>query len=135
MSRAIRHIVSFAVGLACALAFVPLATAVVPPMPGPNGPEAKMAALLAAIRKSDYAALAANPDWVQNTGTKVQFDSAESAIGTRLRKPYRLTPLGEIKKDGGQQVSLWRIRFADGGNEALVMLLTKGDKVTGFSVN
>jgi hypothetical protein len=132
MSPVRRCILVAALGLAAG--FAQPTFAVVPPVPCKRGPEAIAEALLRAIEKSDYASIAARPDWQPSPGTREVFNSAESRIGDRLSKPYRVLPLGDLKRDG-RQVSLWKIVFLDGGDEMLVSLCLKDGKATGFSVD
>jgi hypothetical protein len=134
MSPIPRRVLLLAVGLAAAHAFVSPASAVLPPDFGGRMPASKVAALFTAIEKSDYAILKAGNDPIFDAVTKQQFDAAAARIGARLKGPHEVCPLGVLKKDG-QQVSLWKVRFRDGGDDVLVTLLERNDRVTGISLD
>lgn len=64
--------------------------------------------------------------------TQARFDQVAAQIGPRLKSGNTLTYLGELHEHG-DRVSLWKITFSDGGDDALATLARSTDgKVDGF---
>jgi hypothetical protein len=95
--------------------------------------EAKTASaqLLEAIVSGDYAAFVANGDAAFRGLTKPQFDAVAAQLGPHLKAGYESTYLGELNQKGFQ-VTLWRLRFQSGGDDALATLSLKDGKIGGF---
>ena len=121
------------IGLFAALAFAPLASAVVPPPASPT-PATRAAKLIAALENNDYAAFIADGDATFSAFKQEQFESVAAQLSARLKQGYDISSLGELKKKG-QQVTLWRITFKDGGDDLLATLSMNERKITGFWVN
>jgi hypothetical protein len=134
VSPILRRAPIIALGIIAALHFAPPAWAVWPPSLGSSKPADKVATIFAALGKSDYEAFVAGGDPAFSALPRGQFESAAARIGPRLRGSYCVLPLGELKKDG-ELLTLWKIKFRDGGDDLLVTLRTKDDRITGLSVN
>jgi len=86
--------------------------------------------LLSAIQNSDYNAFVADGTQAFHGITKSQFDSVCTALGPKL-KTVHVTFLGELSQHGFR-VTLWKLSFSDGGDDALATLSVKDDKVGGY---
>lgn len=95
--------------------------------------EAKTAStqLLEAIASGDYASFVANGDAAFRGLTKPQFDAVAAQLGPKFKAGYEATYLGDLNQKGFQ-VTLWRLRFKAGGDDALASLSLKDGKVGGF---
>ncbi len=122
-----------AIGLTAALFLEPPALAVVPAPPVAT-PTTEAANLVAALERADRAAFVVDGDATFSVLGKKQFDALTLQLGSRLKRGYELSPLGELRQRG-QQITLWRITFEDGGDDVLAMLSRKDGRVTGFWVN
>lgn len=87
--------------------------------------------LLKAIAKDNYAGFIADGTPEFAAITPEQFDSVAAQVGSRLSDGYRAEYLGKIRKQG-QEISVWKIIFDDGGDDALATLSVTGSKVSGF---
>ncbi|HZZ18580.1 MAG TPA: hypothetical protein VFE25_04385 [Opitutaceae bacterium] len=88
------------------------------------------AKLFAAIQKSDYNSFVADGDDAFHGLTKAQFGSVSAAFAPRLATAH-ITFLGELSQHG-YRVTLWKIAFSDGSDDALATLSVMGGKVGGF---
>ena len=89
--------------------------------------------LVSAMSRDDFSAFILNGDPQFQQLKKDQFDQMAGQIGARLKAGYELTYLGDLKKEHFH-VTLWRIAFRDGGDDALATLSTKDGKVGGFYI-
>ncbi len=89
------------------------------------------AQLVSAIEKADYAAFVADGEAPFKELKREQFEAVAKALGPKLEQGYELTYLGDLKQKG-YRVTLWRIRFKNGGDDALATLSVKDGKVGGF---
>jgi hypothetical protein len=87
--------------------------------------------LVTAIEKADYAWFVANGDSAFQQLKQEQFAAVAAQLSPRLKAGYELTYLGELRQQGCH-VTLWRVRFSDGGDDALATLSLKAGKVGGF---
>jgi hypothetical protein len=96
-------------------------------------PEALAASnkLLAAISSGDYASFIADGDAAFKGLKKEQFDSVAAQLGPRFKAGYTASYLGDLNQRGFQ-VTLWRLRFTAGGDDALATLSLKGGKIGGY---
>ncbi|MEH2448322.1 MAG: hypothetical protein V7K18_21860 [Nostoc sp.] len=60
--------------------------------------------------------------------TKEIFDQVSSPLIPRISEGYTTTYFGHLKQ-GETQTYLWKLSFADDGNEFIVRVGMKGDKV------
>jgi len=63
--------------------------------------------------------------------TQEQLSAVSAQLKPRLENGYDTTYLGALTQQG-YQVTLWRIRFKDGKDDALATLSMKDGKVGGF---
>ena len=97
----------------------------------PPGAQAASDKLLAAIAAGDYASFVADGDAAFKGLRKEQFDAVAAQLGPRFKSGYEATYLGEMNQRG-YQVTLWRLRFKAGGDDALATLSLKDGKVGGY---
>jgi hypothetical protein len=88
------------------------------------------AKLLGAIQNSDYDAFVAGGTEAFHGITKAQFSSVSSALSQKL-KTAQVTFLGELAQHG-YRVTLWKLSFADGSDDALATLSVKDGKIGGY---
>ena len=88
------------------------------------------AKLLGAIQNSDYDAFVVDGTEAFHGITKPQFDSVASALAPKL-KTAQVTFLGELAQHG-YRVTLWKLSFTDGSDDALATLSVKDGKVGGY---
>jgi hypothetical protein len=125
----------FALGLGATLAFVPRASAVWPPDSSPRKSAiVEVRKFIAAARKSDYGAITADGDPTFAEVTRQQFEAFAAKFGCRLTACANISWLGELKR-GGEQVALWRIAFNDGGDDLLMQLGMKDERVTSLEAD
>lgn len=95
--------------------------------------EAKAASdkLIAAIAAADHAAFVADGDAAFKGLKKEVFDAVAAQLVPRFRAGYEVAYLGEMKQQG-YQVTLWKLSFKDGGDDALATLSMKDGKVGGY---
>ena len=98
---------------------------------GPIGPQIEVPKLLLAITADDYTSFVADGNAAFQGLKKDQFESVVSQIGSNLKSGYDLAYLGDLNQRG-YQVTLWRIRFKNGGDDLLATLSMKDGKVGGF---
>ncbi len=87
--------------------------------------------LLAAILSGNYAAFVADGEAAFKGLKKEQFDVVVTQLGPYLKSGYEATYLGELHQKG-YQVTLWRLRFTAGGDDALATLSLKDGKIGGY---
>ena len=97
----------------------------------PPGALAASDKLLAAIAAGDYTAFVADGDTAFKGLRKEQFDAVAAQLGPRFKSGYEATYLGELNQRG-YQVTLWRLRFKAGGDDALATLSLKDGKIGGY---
>lgn len=88
-------------------------------------------AIIRAIEKSDYESFVADGDAAFKKLTKAQFESVSSQLSPRFKSGYEVTYLGELKQKGFR-VTLWKLSFEDGKDDALATLSMKDGKVGRF---
>jgi hypothetical protein len=91
---------------------------------------ALVAKLVSAIQNTDYEAFVADGSEAFHAITKPQFDSVCESLGVKLKTAHT-TFLGELNQQGFR-VTLWKLSFADGSDDALATLSVKDGKVGGF---
>jgi hypothetical protein len=134
-SNSIRQVALMAAVLAPGLSLAPRALAVWPPDSSPRKEAVvEVRKFIAAAQKSDYKAMTADGDTTFAGIGREQFDAFAERFGARLGACTCVSLLGELKKGDGQ-LALWRVAFSDGGDDLLLSLEMKGDRVTGFAAN
>ena len=97
----------------------------------PSDALAASSKLLAAISSGDYAAFIADGDTAFKGLKKEQFDAVSAQLAPRFKAGYTATYLGDLNQRG-YQVTLWKLRFNAGGDDALATLSLKDGKVGGY---
>jgi hypothetical protein len=97
----------------------------------PDASRAEATKLVSAIASDDYAAFVVDGNAAFQSLKKDQFESVVAQLGSKLKSGYDLTYLGDLNQKG-YQVTLWRIRFQNGGDDFLATLSMKDGKVGGF---
>lgn len=87
--------------------------------------------LLKAIAQDSYAGFIVDGTPEFAAISPEQFDSVAAQVGSRLSDGYRAEYLGKIRKQG-QEISVWKVVFDDGGDDMLATLSVAGGKVSGF---
>jgi hypothetical protein len=97
----------------------------------PAASQAEAIKLVSAIASDNYTAFVADGNAAFQGLKKDQFGSVVSQIGSNLKSGYDLNYLGDLNQRG-YQVTLWRIRFKNGGDDLLATLSMQDGKVGGF---
>jgi len=92
------------------------------------------AKLLGSIENADYAAFVADGTQEFRGMPKDQFQAVCAQLAPKLKAGHTVSYLGELRKRG-YRVTLWKVSFADGGDDALATLSVKDGKVGGFWIN
>jgi hypothetical protein len=97
----------------------------------PAASQAEATKLVSAIASDNYASFVVNGSAAFQALKKDQFEGVVSQLGSKLKSGYDLAYLGDLNQRG-YQVTLWRIRFKNGGDDLLATLSMKEGKVGGF---
>ena len=62
---------------------------------------------------------------------KENFDAVSAQLAPRFKAGYTVTYLGDLQQQGFH-VTLWKVSFQDGKDDALATLSVKDGKVGGF---
>ncbi len=91
------------------------------------------ARLVKAIEVADHATFIADGESAFRNLTQEQFATVAAQLGPRFKTGYEITYLGELRQRG-YLVTLWKLSFKDGTDDALATLSTKDGKVGGFFI-
>lgn len=97
----------------------------------PAASQVEVKNLVSAIVSDNYASFVADGNAAFQGLKKDQFESVVSQLGSKLKSGYDLAYLGDLNQRG-YLVTLWRIRFKNGGDDLLATLSMKEGKVGGF---
>jgi len=87
--------------------------------------------LLAATAANDYNKFVSVADDTFRTSiTPVAFQSISDSLAPRMQQGYTPTYLGQLRQSGAE-ISLWRLRFSDGGDDLLARMSLSQDRVNG----
>lgn len=90
--------------------------------------------LLAATAAGDYSRFVSVGDESFRDGiTPEMFHRVSDGLAPRLRSGCTPTYLGQLRQ-GDAQVSLWKLVFADGGDDKLARMSIEHGKVDGFLI-
>lgn len=89
--------------------------------------------LITAVERSDYDAFVADGEAPFKQLKKEQFDTVAVKLAPRFKTAYEVSYLGDLRQKG-YRVTLWKMSFKDGGDDALVTLAVKDGKVGGFFI-
>ena len=91
------------------------------------------AKLVTAIVAADYEGFVADGDTAFKQLKKEQFAPLASQLAPKFQAGHEMSYLGELKQRG-YRVTLWKISFKDGSDDALATLSVKAGKVGGFFI-
>ena len=115
----------------CVLAALLIASASGLAASEPQKEDAALSAkLLGAIQNTDYDAFVADGSEAFHGLSKAQFEAVCASLGVKLKTAHT-SFLGELSQHGFR-VTLWKLSFADGSDDALATLSVKDGKVGGF---
>jgi hypothetical protein len=89
--------------------------------------------LVNALIASDYDTFIADGEAPFQQLKKPQFEAVAAQLGPKLKAIREMSYLGELNQKG-YHVTLWKISFKDGGDDALATLSVKAGKVGGFFI-
>ncbi|MBD2608448.1 hypothetical protein H6G81_28995 [Scytonema hofmannii FACHB-248] len=95
---------------------------------------ASLETILDSIKTGNYELFLTVGDADYKTGiSKEMFDSVSSQLAPRMPEGYNITYFGNLKQ-GKYQIYLWKLSFADGGDEFVARMATNGNKVSGILI-
>ncbi len=97
----------------------------------PEAAEAASKRQIKAVEENDFQEFIKNGEPAFQLLDKKQFEAVSKLLDERMKDGYNVEYLGEMKQQG-YLVTLWRLRFKDGTDDALATLSMKGDKVGGY---
>ena len=90
--------------------------------------------LLAATAANDYDQFVSVADTTFRSSVNPSvFQSIRQSLAPRMQREFTPTYLGQLRQNGAQ-VSLWRLVFADGGDDRLARMSMSQDRVVGFLI-
>ena len=90
--------------------------------------------LLAATAAGDYDQFVSVADATfRRSITPTAFHSISQSLAPRMQRGFTPTYLGHLRQNGAQ-VSLWRLAFADGGDDRLARMSMSQDRVDGILI-
>ena len=87
--------------------------------------------LIKAVEKNDFDEFIRNGEPAFQNLDKKQFEAVSKQLDERMKGGYDVEYLGDMRQQG-HHVTLWRLRFKDGSDDALATLSMKGEKVGGY---
>lgn len=87
--------------------------------------------LILALTTKDHASFVSDGDASFKTLKKEDFNSIAANLAPHFKEGYTLTYLGELRQQG-YQVTLWKLTFKNGKDDALATLSMKEGKIGGF---
>jgi hypothetical protein len=100
----------------------------------PAAAKASSGKLISAITGNDHALFQAQGDETFSKAiTKDLFDQVQAQLAPRLKAGHEMIYLTEINRLGNK-VTLWKLTFKDGGDDAIATLSMKNGKVAGFFI-
>ncbi|MBV9850272.1 MAG: hypothetical protein JO250_11405 [Armatimonadetes bacterium] len=101
----------------------------------PAPAERVLTSLLVALKNDDYKAFVADGEApFKAVLTKPMLAEVSAQAAPRLKRGYQVTYLGALNQKG-YQVYLWKLIYADGGDDSLVSLSLRAGKIGGFFIN
>ena len=87
--------------------------------------------LLSATAANDYKQfVSVADDTFRRSITPKDFQSISQSLAPRMKAGFTPTYLGKLRQEG-TEVSMWRLTFADGGDDRLVRMSLAQDRVNG----
>ena len=87
--------------------------------------------LIKAVEENDFNEFIKNGEPAFQQLDKKLFEAVSKQLDERMKGGYEVEYLGDLKQQG-YRVTLWRLRFKDGSDDALATLSMKGEKVGGY---
>ena len=101
----------------------------------PAPAERVLTSLLVALKNDDYKAFVADGEApFKAVLTKPMLAEVSAQAAPRLKRGYQVAYLGALNQKG-YQVYLWKLIYADGGDDSLVSLSLRAGKIGGFFIN
>ena len=101
----------------------------------PAGAERVLVKMIEAVKAQSYEDFLTDADpQLKSQFSRQQFEGMCGLYTAPLRKGYRLEYLGQLRQRGAF-VYLWKITVVDGQDEALLRLVMKDGKASGFGVH
>jgi len=89
-------------------------------------------AVISAIEQGDREAFVADGTEALKKGMTAEImASLQTQLGARLAKGFQATFLCELNQQG-HRVYLWKVSFTGGGDDVVVRVVRKDDKLAGF---
>ena len=90
--------------------------------------------LLAATAAGDYEQfVTVSGEGLRLSISPTVFHAVSQSLAPRMQPGYTTTYLGTLRQ-GSSQVSLWRLAFADGGDDRLLRMSVAQERVDGFMI-
>ena len=99
--------------------------------PAPEAAEAASKRLIMAVEENDFEAFIKDGEPAFQQLDKKKFETVSKLLDKRMNGGYDVEYLGDLIQQG-YQVTLWRLRFKDGSDDALATLSMKEGKVGGY---
>ncbi len=91
--------------------------------------------ILEATKTGNYEQFLTVGDADYKTGiSKEMFDAVSSQLAPRMKEGYDIAYFGNLKQME-YEIYLWKLSFADGGDEFVARMTVNGDKVAGILIN
>jgi hypothetical protein len=87
--------------------------------------------IISALTTADYQLFVSDGNSAFQKLTKEQFAAVAAQLAPRFKAGYEVAYLGDLKQHGFH-VTLWKLSFKDGKDDALATLSVKDGKVGGF---
>lgn len=95
---------------------------------------ASLQTILDAIKTGNYELFLTVGDSGYKTGiSQEMFDSVSTQLSPRMTEGYNITYFGNLKQLE-YQIYLWKLSFADDGDEFIARMAMNGDKVSGILI-
>jgi exonuclease VII large subunit len=95
---------------------------------------ASLQTILDATKTGNYELFLTVGDADYKTGiSQEMFDSVSSQLAPRMAEGYNIAYFGNLKQ-GKYQIYLWKLSFADDGDEFIARMAMNGDKVGGILI-
>src|SRR3954454_6695354 len=104
---------------------------IAPLVPAKDPADALMKKMLDAVKAGSFEAFIADGTAKMKDGGKTPFGVASAHFGPLLRKGYKTTYFGTLRKPG-HSVHLWKLEPAGGSEDFEIRLALEGGKVAGF---
>lgn len=91
------------------------------------------AKLIRALQTADYSSYIADGTTAFKKMKPEQFNAVATRLAPKLKAGHEVSYLGELKQKG-HHITLWKVSFQDGSDDALARLSMKDGKVGSFGI-